>query len=125
MFRKARTVPYALKEKIEETLDKMVEDKILTPVEHSQFASPIVPVLKPDSTVRICGDYKSTLNPQLEAKQYPLPCVDECFHPMRGGQQFSKLDIRQAYNHLPLREEDKKLTTINTPKGLYVWNRLP
>ncbi|KAL5267338.1 hypothetical protein ACHWQZ_G004399 [Mnemiopsis leidyi] len=125
VFRKARTVPYALKEKIEETLDKMVEDKILTPVEHSQFASPIVPVLKPDSTVRICGDYKSTLNPQLEAKQYPLPCVDECFHPMRGGQQFSKLDIRQAYNHLPLREEDKKLTTINTPKGLYVWNRLP
>ena len=125
VFRKARTVPYALKEKIEETLDKMVEDKILTPVEHSQFASPIVPVLKPDSTVRICGDYKSTLNPQLETKQYPLPCVDECFHPMRGGQQFSKLDIRQAYNHLPLREEDKKLTTINTPKGLYVWNRLP
>ena len=124
-FRKARTVPYALKERIEETIDKMVADKILTPVDHSQFASPIVPVLKPDSTVRICGDYKSTLNINLETKQYPLPTVDECFHPMRGGKQFSKLDIRQAYNHLALREADKKLTTINTTKGLLIWNRLP
>ena len=125
VFRKARTVPYALKEKIEETIDQMVEDKILTPVDHSQFASPIVPVIKPDSSVRICGDYKSTLNPNLETKQYPLPTVDECFHPMRGGVQFSKLDIRQAYNHLRLRQEDKLLTTINTTKGLYIWNRLP
>ncbi|XP_063694172.1 uncharacterized protein K02A2.6-like [Bolinopsis microptera] len=55
VFRKARTVPYALKERIEETIDKMVADKILTPVDHSQIASPIVPVLKPDSAVRICG----------------------------------------------------------------------
>ena len=125
VFRKARTVPYALKERIEETIDKMVTDKILTPVDHSQFASPIVPVLKPDSTVRICGDYKSNLNINLETKQYPLPKVDECFHPMRGGKQFSKLDIRQAYNHLALREADKKLTTINTTKGLFIWNRLP
>ena len=44
---------------------------------------------------------------------------------MNGGQVFSKLDIRQAYNNLKLRESDQKLTTINTSKGLFVWTRLP
>ena len=44
---------------------------------------------------------------------------------MNGGVLFSKLDIRQAYNNLELRECDRKLTTINTTKGLYLWTRLP
>ena len=125
VFRKARTVPYALKEKIEAKLDKMVDDGILAPVDSSQYASPIVPVEKDDGTVRICGDYKSTLNPNLETKQYPLPTVEECFQPMHGGKKFSKLDISQAYNNVKLRQSDQKLTTINTTKGLFVWTRLP
>ena len=125
VFRKARSVPFAIKERIEVTLQKMTEDKILKPVDNSEYASPIVPVEKEDGSIRICGDYKATLNPNLLTKQYPLPTVEECFQPMNGGQLFSKLDIRQAYNNLKLRESDQKLTTINTSKGLFVWTRLP
>lgn len=43
---------------------------------------------------------------------------------MRGGKVFSKLDIKQAYNHIKLRECDQILTTINTHKGLYKWTCL-
>ena len=99
--RKARTVPYALKEKIESTIDRMVDNGILVQVKNSQYASPIVPVEKDDGTVQICGDYKSTLNPNLETKQYPLPTV-ECFQTVCDGQKFQKLDIRQAYSNLKL-----------------------
>ena len=122
--RKARTVPYALKEKIESTIDRMVDNGILVQVKNSQYASPIVPVEKDDGTVQICGDYKSTLNPNLETKQYPLPTV-ECFQTVCDGQKFSKLDIRQAYSNLKLKEGDQKHTTINTTKGLHRWTRLP
>ena len=125
VFRKARSVPYALRDKVGVTLDKMEADGILRKVEYSEYDSPIVPVIKSDGTVRVCGDYKSTLNPNLDTKQYPLPTVEECFYPMSGGKKFTKLDIRQAYNNLILREEDQQLTTINTHKGLYVWTRLP
>ena len=37
----------------------VVSDK----AECSDWATPIVPVLKLDGTVRICGDYKVTINP--------------------------------------------------------------
>ena len=34
------------------------------------------------------------------------------------------LDIRQAYLHMPLDEDSKKLLATNTHKGLYEYNRL-
>lgn len=35
-----------------------MEEKIIQPVKFSDWAAPIVPILKPDSSARICGDYK-------------------------------------------------------------------
>ena len=61
----------------------------------------------------------------LDTKQYRLPTAEECFYEMRGGQKFSKIDIRSAYNHITLREEDQDLTTMTTPHGLMKWTRLP
>ena len=121
---KARTIPYALKEKVEKQLDAMEEAGILTKIDDCEWGTPVVPVKKGDS-VRICGDYKSTLNKCLSTRQYPIPSVEECFNTVAGGVIFSVLDIKQGYNNLQLREEDKKLTTINTHKGLYQWERLP
>ena len=115
---KARTIPYALKEKVEKQLDAMQEAGILTKIDDCEWGTPVVPVKKGDS-VRICGDYKSTLNKCLSTRQYPIPSVEECFNTVAGGVIFSVLDIKQGYNNLQLREEDKKLTTLNTHKGLY------
>ena len=94
-------------------------------MDSSPISSPIVPLSKPDGSVRICGDYKHTLNPILDTKQYPLPTTEECFYPMKNGDKYSKIDIRAAYNHLKLREKDQILTTIATPQGLFKWSRLP
>ena len=124
-FCKARPVPFALKEPIGKELDRMERDGILVKTDSSEFASPIVPVVKSDKSLRLCGDYKTTLNPNIDTKVYPLPVVEECFSEMKGGVLFSKLDIKQAYNHVLLNDEDRVLTTINTHQGLYMWTRLP
>ena len=58
-FCKARPIPYAIRDKVGKELDRMVKECILVKVDHSKWASSIVPVVKSDGSIRICGDYKS------------------------------------------------------------------
>ena len=123
-FCRARQVPYALRPKVEAELTKLQNANILTKVEWSEWASPIVPVIKKNGNVRLCGDFKTTINPVLHVQQYPLPRIDDIFASLGGGQKFSKLDLRQAYLQMEMEEASRKLLTINTHKGLFQYNRL-
>lgn len=123
-FFKARPAPYALKPKIEKELKNLEEQGILTKVKSSQWATPIVPVVKKSGDIRICGDFKVTLNPALEAEQYSLPRMEDMMANLGNGEKFSKIDLRQAYHQLQLDESSKQLTVINTHKGLYAYTRL-
>ena len=123
-FCKARPVPYALKERVEKDLERLESEGIIQKVDHSDWATPIVAVPKGDNSVRICGDYKVTVNPQLEVDQYALPKIQDIFASLAGGQKFTKIDLRQAYNQLEMNENSKSYLTINTHKGLYSYIRL-
>uniref|UniRef100_A0A914XU01 RNA-directed DNA polymerase n=1 Tax=Panagrolaimus superbus TaxID=310955 RepID=A0A914XU01_9BILA len=123
-FLKSRNLPYSMRGPVEEKLEKAVSSGVLIPVQHSQWATPIVVVKKPND-IRICGDYKSTLNPMLDVNQYPLPKIEDMFHELNGGKWFIKLDLRDAYHQLVLDQQSKEYTTINTHKGLYRYQRLP
>lgn len=74
--------------------------------------------------MRICGDFKATVNPALLLDQYPMPEVEDIFSNLAGGQKFSKVDLKQAYLQMEVEEDSKPLLTINTSKGLYRYNRL-
>ncbi|GAA6089207.1 uncharacterized protein K02A2.6-like, partial [Tachysurus ichikawai] len=91
-FFKARPVPYAIRPKVEAELDHLVKTGILTKIERSEWATPIVPVIKKGKTgdVRICGDFKVTINPALHAVQYPLPRIEDIFASLSSGEHFSK-----------------------------------
>ena len=72
-FCKARPLPYALRDKVATELDRLEHDGILTKVSWSEWATPVVSVPKKDGSVRICGDFKVSLNKQLRVDQYLLP----------------------------------------------------
>ena len=92
----------------------------------SEWASPIVPVVKPDKkSVRICGDFKQTVNPVAKLDRYPIPKVEDLFVKLTGSCTFTKIDLSQAYLQLPLDGESKKFVVINTHKGLLRYTRLP
>ena len=95
------------------------------PVQFSEWAAPIVPVTKPDGSIRVCGDYKLTVNQASHTEQYPLPRVEDLFAALAGGKTFTKLDLSQAYLQLEMDESCKKFLTVNTHKGLFEYNRLP
>ena len=90
-----------------------------------QIGLPIVPVLKSDGTVRICGDYKVTVNKATKLDKYPIPRIDDLFASLSGGKTFSKLDLSHAYQQIQLEEESRKYVAFNTHKGLFLYNRLP
>lgn len=122
---KARSVPYALKTNVELELERLEREGIISPVEFSEWAAPIVPVAKPNGTVRICGDYKLTVNQVSKLDNYPIPKTEDLLATLGGGEKFTKLDMSQAYQQMTLDEESRKFTTINTHKGLFQYNRLP
>ncbi|KAK0070045.1 hypothetical protein Bpfe_000028 [Biomphalaria pfeifferi] len=113
-FCNARPVPYAIKAKVEKELNKLENEGILSKVNYSNWATPIVPIMKPSGEVQICGDFKVTINPVLKVEQYSLPRIEDILANLEKGDKFSKIDIRQAYLTLQLDEASKHLTTINT-----------
>ena len=124
-FHKARTVPVALQQKVEEELDRLEKTKIIEPVRHSQWAAPVVPVIKSDGSIRLCGDYCTTVKQAAKLDPYPLPKIEDLFASLAGGRVFSKLDLLHAYLQVMLDEESRNLVTVNTHKGLFRFSRLP
>lgn len=123
-FCKPRPVPLAIKPKVEEEIDKLLRLGVLEQVDYSSWGTPIVPILKKNGEIRICGDYKVTVNPQLVVEQYPLPRIEELFAKLHGGKEFSKIDLSMAYQQLVLDSESREYTTISTTKGLFRYTRL-
>lgn len=92
-FHKARPLPCSLHPKVEAELEHLEKQGILSKVEWSDWATPIVPVVKKSGEVHICGDFKVSINPVLHADQYPLLRIEDIFASPAGGQHFSKIDL--------------------------------
>ena len=55
-FYKARTLPYSMRQKVEEELTRLKEEGALEPVDYSDWAAPIVALVKSDQkSVHVCG----------------------------------------------------------------------
>ena len=83
---------------VEKELDRLLAQGIIEPVQFVDWAAPIVPVLKQDKvTVRICGDFKLTVNQASKLDRYPIPRIEDLFAKLAGGKLFAHLDLNQAY----------------------------
>ncbi len=92
----------------------------MEPVGVADWAAPIVPVLKKDKkSIRICGDFRLTINPVSKLDNYPIPRAEDIFATLGKGRYFTKIDLRHAYQQLLLDDESKGYLVINTPNGDY------
>ena len=124
-FCKARTVPYAMRSKVEAELQRLEDAGIIEPVQFADWAAPIVPVVKSDKeSIRICGDFKVTVNKASKLDRYSIPKIEDLFARLAGGKTFTKLDMSQAYQQIVLDEDSRTYVVINTHRGLFQYNRL-
>ena len=125
VFHKTRPVPFALQAKVDTEIDRLVREEVLTPVEQREWTSPVVVVRKSDGSVRLCGDYKVTINEYLENIEYPTPNAQGLFATLAGGRRFTRLDLKQAYQQMEVDTGSQQYLTINTRKGLFTYIRMP
>ncbi|XP_033739309.1 uncharacterized protein K02A2.6-like [Pecten maximus] len=125
IFCKAWPIPFALKRVSREGTEPIRTTGIISKVDRSDWATSIVIVPKSDKSIRLCGDFKVTVNQCLDEQQYPLPNVDDMFAQLAVGEQVTKLDLSQAYQQLLLNNDSEQYPTINTHLGLYRYQKLP
>ncbi|KAJ0068821.1 hypothetical protein NL108_011442 [Boleophthalmus pectinirostris] len=81
-------------------------------------------VAKKDQTLRPCIDYRGLNNITVKNK-YPLPLISSAFDPLQGATIFTKLDLRNAYHLVRIREGDEWKTAFNTPLGHFEYCVMP
>lgn len=128
-FFPARRVPFPLQKRVEFELARLVDDGVLeeidtinTPVE---WSTPTVNIEKPNGSIRICGDFRVTLNPNLMSNNTLLPTFEQLTSKLANCKYFSIIDLKDAYLQLEVAEEDRKYLVISTHNGYYRYKRLP
>ena len=58
--------------------------------------------------VRICADFKVSVNKGLLVEQYPLPQTEDLFAKLAGSKYFTTLDLNEAFHQIELDEDVKK-----------------
>jgi hypothetical protein len=125
VYVRARPVPLSLRARVEHELGRLEAEGTIYRVEHSEYGTPIVPVIKNNGDIRICGDYKITVNRKLKRDYYPLPRIEELFAVLSGGKEFTKIDLTNAYQQTMLTEDSQPCTAITTHIGTFVYRRTP
>lgn len=94
----------------------MVREGVAYHVTKSEWASLLVVVHKPNNKVRLCVDFKVSLNQVIENEHYPLPQAEDIFASLAGAKWFSVEDFANAYQQLVVAEESQHLLTVSTHK---------
>ncbi|KAL0151304.1 hypothetical protein M9458_053495 [Cirrhinus mrigala] len=75
-------------------------------------------VKKKDGGLRPCIDYRG-LNEVTVKFRYPLPLIPAALERLRQARYYTKLDLRNAYNLIRIREGDEWKTAFSTTSGHY------
>ena len=65
------------------------------------------------------------MNQVAKLDRYPIPRIEDLYAQLGNGTTYTKLDMRHAYEHIQLYPDSRKYVTINTPRGLFTYKRLP
>jgi hypothetical protein len=116
-------VPIPMRPEIDEQVDKMIQQGIITP-SISPWSSPIVLVRKKDSTYRFCIDYRK-LNACTKKDTFPIPNIQLSLATIGKADFFSSIDLQSGYHQVELHPDSKEKTAFATHSGLFEFQRLP
>ena len=131
IFCEPRPVPFALQKELAQAYGAGIKKGVWKTTQFNDCGTPVVLVRKTklpgqeSAGIRVCGDFSVTVNPQLETHRQPLPLPEELMHKLGGGYGFTKIDLADAYNQIPLSKESQKKLALSTHKVVLLQMRLP
>ena len=122
MASKARVLPQSYETEVKKQIEDLL-DKGVIEISDSPFASPIVPVVKRDGSIRKCCDYRK-LNEKTIPSSFPIP-KNETLLDLDKAEVYTVLDMKSAYWHIPIKKDDQHKTAFVVPNAKYHWTVLP
>ena len=90
----------------------------------SSAGAPILFVPKKDGGLRLCVDYRG-LNAVTVKNRHPLPLITKTLDRLCGAKVFTKLDLKDAYHRIRIREGDEWKTAFRTRYGHFEYMVMP
>src|SRR5438045_107647 len=90
----------------------------------SPAGAPILFAPSKSGELPLCVDYRG-LNAITIKNRYPLPLISELLDHPNGSVVFSKIDLRNAYHQIRIREGDEWKTAFRTRYGHFEYLVLP
>lgn len=120
--------PHAMKEEIQNQIQKLLNDKIIRP-SISPYSAPVWIVPKKlDASgkrkYRMVIDYRR-LNEKTVEDKYPLPRIDEILDNLGKCSYFSTLDLAQGFHQIEMDPESIEKTAFSVNNGHYEYLRMP
>ena len=131
VFSRPRAVPFAVQEDLIQAYEEGIKKGVWQRAQFNEYGTPVVPIRKPllpgqsKSKLRVCGDYSVAVNAQLETHRHPIPTPERLMQKLSGGYGFTKIDLADAYNQIPLAPESQKRLALSTHQGVLLQMRLP
>jgi transposase InsO family protein len=121
--------PYKLSAAEDAALVKTLEEgKASGIIDHSNSdgGAPVLFVKKPDSSLRMCVDYRK-LNEATKSIQAILPNIDDILAALPSSSKplYSKIDLTGAFHQLRIKQGDEAKTTFSTKYGKFLWKVIP
>jgi len=94
---------------VDEALRELEAEGVIKKVAASEWATPMVTPVKKDDSVRVCGEFKVTINSHLEVDEYSLLHVYDIYASLGGETFFSAIDLRRAYLQMEVEEVERPI----------------
>ena len=108
-----------LREYIDENLAKGFIDHSTSPA-----GAPVLFSSKKDGGLQLCVDYRG-LNAMTAKNRYAIPLIPSLLDRLTSARIYTKIDLRNAYNLIRIREGDQWKTAFRTRYGHFQYNVMP
>ena len=90
----------------------------------SPAAAPVMFVKRPDGKLRLVVDFRG-LNKVTVKNRYPLPLIPEMLDRLHKAKVFTKIDLRNAYHQVRVKEGDEWKTAFRCREGHFEYQVCP